>query len=73
MKTVLTAAAIATLTLAAAPVPTANASSAIPPYEAGQRETRHQREERLRQAQRRASPTRRVARHQREEQWRDPG
>ena len=72
MKTVLTAAAIATLSLAPNPPARAAVEETQTSYETRQRESRHQREERLRQAQRRAQPTPRETRSRREEHLRDP-
>lgn len=74
MKTVLTAAAVATLTLASnLPARADDANEIETSYETRQRETRHQREERLRETHRRANRSQRETRHQREERLREVG
>lgn len=74
MKTVLTVAAVATLTLAP-PLPArADSPNEIETsHETRQREARHQREERLRETNRRANRSQRETRHQREERLREVG
>jgi mannitol-specific phosphotransferase system IIBC component len=74
MKTVLTVAAVAALTFTATPPAQAgNPNKTEASHEIRQRETRHQRDERLRKAHRRSSETQRETRHQREAQLRDLG
>jgi len=71
MKTVLTIAAVATLTLSPSPaVQAGHPNETEASHEIQQRETRHQREERLRKAHRRSGQTQRLARHQREDRLR---
>jgi Ni/Co efflux regulator RcnB len=74
MKTVLTAAAVATLSLAPNLSAQADNSNEIEAsYETRQRETRHQREDRLRETHRRANRSQRETRHEREERLREAG
>lgn len=74
MKTVLTAATVATLTFVPnLPARVGNSNQIEASPEIRQRETRYQREDRLRAAHRRSSRAQRETRHEREERLREAG